>query len=198
MIHHVFPFRFRICPLFCAGFLSMVALFWLVCLCSCSRPAAGAADPSTPVSITDGKVLSQYVVATSMPRGVAASQTSYTEVDSTKLAVYYQHFLWAFGQLSGQNAPHWDPTLNCTAFAALYADLAKCEYYLRQFQPGVAGLGVEPAVGTVWYVKDGAAKAGHAIVEVLTEKGRLFVEPQSGAIVTLSATELASAWQVQF
>lgn len=172
----------------------IVTLLAAISLTSCSRQSG---DTSAPVSIVDGKVLSQYQVATALPR-VAASEAAYAEVDSTKLGAYYSHFLAELGHVTGQNAPHWDANANCTCFSSFYADLAKAEYYLLEFHSFTGGA-TAPAVGTVWYVKDGVGpKQGHAIVVVLTEKGRLFIEPQNGAIVTLSPTELASAWQVQF
>lgn len=170
--------------------LLLAATLGFLCLTSCSRQ-----DTSVPVSIVNGKVLSQYQVSTSLAR-VAASQAVYAEVDSTKLGPYYAHYLAELGHVTGQNAPHWDANASCTCFSSFYADLAKAEYYLLEFNTQTAA--TAPAVGTVWYVKDGPPKVGHAIVVVLTEKGRLFIEPQTGAQVTLSPAELASAWQVQF
>lgn len=159
---------------------------------SCSRQSQ---DTSAPVSIVDGHTLTQTQVAQSMPRGAAASEAVYAEVDSTKLDAYYAHFLSVYGRLTGQNAPHWDVNAECTAFAGLYANVAKCEYYALEFRSFTKA--TAPAVGTVWYAKGGKG-AGHAIDMVLTEKGRLFIEPQTGAQVTLSPAEIASAWQVQF
>ena len=156
---------------------------------SCSR------SPNVPVSIVDGKTLTQIQIELAVPGKVAASQAMYAEVDSTKLGAYYTHFLSVFSLATGQNAPHWDANASCTAFADLYADLAKCEYYQLEFRTVTQA--TAPAVGSVWYVKDDN-RQGHAIVMVLTERGRLFIEPQTGAVVTLTPAEIASIWHAQF
>ena len=83
----------------------------------------------------------------------------------------------------------WDARFDCSHFASYYVALAQTKFYLAQFQSRTAAQSL--AVGTIWYQ---SPRGPHAIVVALTERGAVYIEPQTGAELTLTPAERASAW----
>lgn len=52
------------------------------------------------------------------------------------------------------------------------------------------------AVGEFWFRREDGVK--HAICVAITDKGRIFIEPQTGEEVILSKQEIQSSWLVRF
>ncbi len=91
----------------------------------------------------------------------------------------------------------WDRKFDCNRFAALWIGLAQARYAAEQWHSSSAPQAL--ALAEVWYSPDAApAGVGHAIVAAVTDTGPLFIEPQNGAIVHLSATERASIYFVRW
>lgn len=106
----------------------------------------------------------------------------YAEVNSTWLRAFQRDYR---AELFRLGVVKWDARFNCQRFVELYVGLAQARYFhvaFHTWQPAGA-----LAIGPVWYVRgDGT---GHAVVQAVTERGTLFIDPQSGEEVELSAAE---------
>lgn len=117
---------------------------------------------------------------------------SYSEVNSAWLASYYESFR---ASLFREGIVKWDARFDCNHFADCYAALAQLKFFTESFHARNAAQTL--AVGVVWYRRD-VDGGGHAINCALTEKGMVYIEPQTGAEVALSPTEIASRFLVRF
>jgi len=91
----------------------------------------------------------------------------------------------------------WDRRFDCNRFAALWIGLAHARYAAEQWHSSTAPQAL--ALAEVWYRPDGASPGtGHAVVAALTEQGLLYIEPQTGTRVQLSAAERASVYFVRW
>jgi len=153
------------------------------------RYSAGIASTAGAEAVT-GRVLSRAEVATLAPHAVLGD-AAYAEVNSNWLPRFYEQFR---EELYGNGILKWDARFTCRHFASYYAALAQARYYresFHEFQPANS-----LAIGTFWYTRgDGE---GHAIVVALTERGRLFIEPQSGKEVQLTPGEVGGAFLQTF
>lgn len=119
------------------------------------------------------------------------ADSTYAEVNSAALPEFYEWFrakLWDLG------ITRWDLKQDCDDFANLYADFMQLRFYNAQWEPGQMPDAQSLAVARWWYRPDGSS-ASHAINAVATEKGLLFIEPQTGQVLTLSQTELSSCFR---
>jgi hypothetical protein len=112
--------------------------------------------------------------------------SAYAEVNSAWLRGYYDEFR---SEIFRQGVTTWDTRFDCNHFASYYAALAQTKFYLANFQSRTRAQSL--AVGTLWYTR--AAGGGHAIVIAVTERGTLYIEPQTGQEVALTQAELNSA-----
>ena len=112
--------------------------------------------------------------------------SAYAEVNSVWLRGYYDEFR---AEIFRQGVTTWDARFDCNHFASYYAALAQTKFYLANFQSRTKAQSL--AVGTLWYTR--AAGGGHAIVIAVTERGTLYIEPQTGQEVALTQAELNSA-----
>jgi len=135
---------------------------------------------------TTGRVLSRADVLASDPRAVLGD-TAYAEVNSKWLPRFYDCFR---AELFGNGISKWDARFTCRHFATYYAALAQARFYLETFHNFEKANAL--ALGTFWYVHpDGS---GHAIIIALTERGRVFIEPQTGREVRLTPAEQRSGF----
>ncbi len=87
----------------------------------------------------------------------------------------------------------WSEQFNCVGFTDLYIGLARIELFQQAFHvENQKELGL-PAILAVWYQPDDS-DTGHSIVAIVTNKGLIFIEPQTGKILQLSQSELNSVW----
>lgn len=94
-------------------------------------------------------------------------------------ALFYKSFLERMG------TPGWRDDFDCDNFAAVFWTMAQCGHARAMTKKqGIA-------IGMFGYQPDGAA-AGHAINVAVTDKGVIFVEPQSCKEVFLTKTEALS------
>ena len=137
-------------------------------------PAEGAAGPTT------GRVLSRNDILASAPLAVLGDAV-YAEVNSNWLPSFHDYFCTT---LYGDGILEWDAR-SAGHFASYYVALAQARFYRETFYNFEKANAM--AIGTVSYAStDGS---GHALVVALTERGRIFIEPQSGNEVELTPAE---------
>ena len=166
--------------------LRLAALFLgsIAWSCCAEPPAAGhdqAVFPEDPAIPTTGRVLSRAEVRAMDPRAVLGDSV-YAEVNSKWLAGFYDDFRT---ELYHNGILKWDARFTCRHFAAYYAALAQARFYRGTFH------GTEKAnalaLGTVWFARSDGS--GHALIVAFTERGRVFIEPQTGKEVKLASAD---------
>lgn len=142
---------------------------------------------SASAPITTGDVLSAAEMRLAVPQGPFAhvSDESYAVVSSAWLGQFYKR--WR-ADLSRQGVVKWDSRFDCNRFVASFCATAQMEFFRNTFHSRVQAQAL--AVGELWYTQDGVGP--HAVVVAITEEGTVFFEPQTGEILTLRITELAS------
>lgn len=177
--------------LLAAGLLSL----WLLLVSGCSSipETHDLVNNLTPpsrrqpeVSAATGKLLTKDVVLAQVPHAYLGDP-AYAEVNSGWLPVFYEKYR---EELFRSGIMHWDARFTCKHFAGYYAAMAQADYYYATFHTYTAANSL--AIGTFWYIR--ADGRGHAIIVALTERGRLFIEPQTGKEVALTPTELSHSF----
>ena len=132
-----------------------------------------------------GKMLSRVQVTQAVP-GTQMGDATYAEVNSAWLHQFYSDYR---SELSRLGIVKWDSRFNCRHFASYYTELAQSRFFTANFQSSMPAKSL--AIAQVWYHQD-KDNGGHAIVMAMTEKGKIFIEPQTGEELHLSQTEQAS------
>lgn len=159
--------------------LGLGLLAWTGCT---SIPAEAKGRPP----ISTGRVLDKAEVRQLVPR-VYVGDERYAEVNSRWLMGFYPHFR---AELFRLGVVRWDTRFDCNRLAELYTGVAQVAYFNEAFHSGSSAQAL--AVGPFWYLK--ADGRGHAIVQALTELGPIFIDPQTGKRIELTAKERASAF----
>jgi hypothetical protein len=148
-----------------------------------SRPAnsAGVTSPMT------GRIFSNAELRALAP-GAILGEDNYAEVNSAWLARWYPTFR---AKLFKIGLTHWDRRFDCNRFADFYANLAQAWFALEMFHSDTPAEAL--ALGPVWYRRDDN-RGSHAIIQALTERGRVFIDPQTGEEVQLSLNERRSCF----
>jgi hypothetical protein len=131
--------------------------------------------------LSTGEVLAAAQVQQILPG--FAGDTAYATVRSEGLPVLYQNFR---DVLNKQGLVHWDSRYDCNHFAALFVALSQAKYTVAAWHGNTKAQTL--ALAEVWY-RPGAGAGGHAIVAAVTERGLLFLEPQTGKEIPLTAAE---------
>jgi hypothetical protein len=131
--------------------------------------------------LSTGAVLAAAQVQQILPG--FAGDTAYATVQSSGLPEIYQNFRAVLNQ---QGLVKWDERYDCNHFAALYVALAQSQYTVAAWHSNTKAQTL--ALAEVWY-RPGAGAVGHAIVAAVTERGLLFLEPQNGQEISLTAAE---------
>lgn len=167
--------------------LALGCLLALTSLPGCSR-----SDQSAP--ITTGRVqmatlLQAELMGAHPGMKVGAfpftPDTSYATVNSAWLPGFYER--WK-ADIFKKGVVKWDERFDCNRFAASYAAAAQIEYFVATFQSWRPAQAL--AVGEVWFTTRLGVK--HSIVIAHTERGPIFIEPQTGEEVRMTPAELAS------
>lgn len=116
----------------------------------------------------------------------------YAVVKADALPSYYATFR---DQLFKEGVVRWDERFDCNHFASYYVAKAQTGYYLANFHSTTPAQTL--ALAEVWYRPGGGPK-GHAIVAAHTDRGLLFIEPQTGGTLTLSPVERQSVFLVKW
>jgi len=116
--------------------------------------------------------------------------THYATVSAAALTAFYADFR---SELFRQGVTKWDPRFDCNHFATYYVALAQTRFYLASFHSSTPAQTL--ALGVMWYQ---SARGAHAIVMAITDRGLLFIEPQTGDEITLTPAERQSAFLTFF
>lgn len=148
---------------------------------------AATRGEAAQVAPTTGRVISRAEMRAKAP-GAVLGETAYAEVNSAWLIKWYPSFK---DKLFKIGVTKWDSRFDCNRFASFYTDLAQASFANEMFRSDSPAQAL--ALGTFWYNRaDGQGK--HAIIQALTERGRIFIEPQSGKELQLTPAEIQSGY----
>lgn len=148
----------------------------------------GCAKQSGAGAAATGRVLTPTDIRMELPAAYAGD-TAYAQVNSATLPGYYSDFRQA---LFDEGVTKWDQRYDCNHFASYYVARAQAKFYLANFHSRSPAQTL--ALGVFWYNQGGIYGRGHAIVAAFTERGLIFIEPQTGQELHLSQAERQSAW----
>ncbi len=168
-----------------AGLLGM-----MVGLGSGCASANGLAHQRGEPAPTTGKVLTGPELRAVAP-GAILGDNFYAEVNSAWLTEWYRLFR---AQLFKMGIVHWNARFDCNRFADFYSNLAQAFFSMEMYHSRTPAQAL--ALGPFWYVRDDG-KGSHAVIQALTERGRVFIDPQTGKELDLSPGERRSGY-VQF
>ncbi|MEY4940206.1 MAG: hypothetical protein RIQ93_1941 [Verrucomicrobiota bacterium] len=110
------------------------------------------------------------------------SDETYAEVNSHWLNQYYADFC---RELNRHGVMRGGERFDCVRFCDFYSSLAQARFFRAAFHERIPARAL--ALGQIWYFRtDGSP---HAIVQAMTERGRIFIEPQTGAELHLAPDE---------
>lgn len=146
---------------------------------------AGAVLPTT------GRILSDRELRGAVP-GAILGESVYAEVNSEWLPHWYRTYRQ---QLFKIGLVRWDSRFDCNRFADFYTNLAQAYFSVEMFHSTTPAQAL--ALGPFWYVRQDG-RGSHAIVQAVTERGRIFIDPQTGEEMQLSALEQQSGYVQMF
>lgn len=117
----------------------------------------------------------------------------YSQVSSAFLKSYYAAFR---ADLFSKGIAGWEGRFDCNKFATAYASGAQMQFYRETFHSRIPAQAL--AIGEVWYLPAWANGGAHAINVAVTERGVLFIEPQTGNEVILTNAERRSIYYCRF
>lgn len=144
-------------------------------------------------SPTTGKIITEADLSARLGFPLILKDTTYAEVSSTWLASYYDDFRKT---LFREGVVRWEETFDCDDFVSFYVSLAAVRFFNATWSSPLKAEAL--AIGEYWYRPEGGKGAGHAIVTALTERGQIYIEPQSGKEVYPTAAEKLSRYLVKF
>jgi hypothetical protein len=135
----------------------------------------------------------ETIPAQNLPLLGFRGDTAYSVVQSSALPAMFADFK---SVLFKQGLVKWDSRFDCNHFASLYIGLAQAQYAAAAWHSSTPAQTL--ALAEFWYRPNPAINAGHAIVAAQTERGLLFIEPQTGREVALNAAQINSAYLVKW
>jgi hypothetical protein len=160
-----------------------------LCLMVGAIAAVSGCSRSTPAPSATATVLTVEDVRAELPAAIMGD-VAYAQVNSAWLKEFYADFR---AEIFRQGVTKWDERFDCNHFAAYYVALAQTRFYLATFHSRTKAQSL--AVATYWYTRP---TGRHAIVIALTERGPVFIEPQTGAEVRLTPAEKSTAFPIIF
>lgn len=136
--------------------------------------------------MTTGRILSAAQLQSEV-HGAFVGDSLYAEVNSRWLTAFYADFR---REIFRQGVVRWDNRFDCSHFADYYRALAQTRFYRAYYQSWTPAQTL--AIGTFWY-NPLAGGPAHAIVMAVTERGLIFIEPQTGHEVHPQPLELSTA-----
>lgn len=173
----------------------LVVSAWAFASTGCATADAGAATAPAHGELrmksATGRVLTREEVRQRTATLFFGDET-YAEVNSEWLPRFYADFR---AELFRLGIVRWDERFDCNRFAELYIGLAQARYYREAFHAdsGARALAIAP----YWYVRSNG-RGTHAVVQALTDRGRIFIDPQTGSEVYLTPQEHATAYFLFF
>jgi hypothetical protein len=104
--------------------------------------------------------------------------------------IFDKFYPWFHEELTRYGVSEWNKKFDCDDFAAFFRILAQICH--KKSKGSTDGL----AVGEIHYDQENTGP--HAINVVLTEKGPIFIEPQTGEQLILTKNEQNSIYRVRF
>lgn len=144
-------------------------------------------------ALTTGRVLTAQQLGDHVGFPVVLKDTGYAEVSSAWLREFYGDFRKV---LFREGVTKWEQTFDCDDFASFYVSLAAVRFFNATWSTPFPAEAL--ALGEYWYRPDGARGSGHAIVTAVTERGQIYIEPQSGQELQLTDNERLSRYLVKF
>lgn len=133
------------------------------------------------------------VPAQSLPglfqKGFWHGDATYAVVRYDALPALYDDFR---STLSNLGLVKWDEKFDCNRFSTLYIGVAQARYAVAAWHSRTPARAL--ALAEVWYHVGGDPKNAHSIVQAYTDRGPVYVEPQSGRVVALTPAEEASVF----
>lgn len=120
--------------------------------------------------------------AMALPLPGIRGDIGYAQVRAAALPALYQNFR---DELNSRGLVKWDARFDCNHFASLYIALAQTDFAVKAWHSTTSAQSL--ALAEVWFIRDRGDS--HAIVAAATDRGLLFIEPQSGGEIQLSAAE---------
>jgi hypothetical protein len=143
---------------------------WVFLVTSCGRQER---------ALSTGKVVQGY----ELPLGGFHGDDKYAEMQSSAVPALYENFR---DMLSKQGLVKWDARYDCNHFAALYVALAQSQFAVATWSSETKAQTL--ALAEIWY-RPTPGPYGHAIVGAFTERGLIFIEPQTGQELQLTAEQ---------
>jgi hypothetical protein len=134
-----------------------------------------------PVPLWTGRILTGPEFQRLLGTWEGGGDETYAEVNSAALPAFYN---WFQTKLFDLGLTRWNQRQDCDDFANLYADLLQLRFYLAQWERHPLPEAEALAVARFWYRP--SPGEGHAINAIATERGLLYIEPQTGQLVTVS------------
>lgn len=172
--------------------LRLLAVVALVAALAALATFAGCSKRSGEPTMFTGRTLSNNEVVLAS-NGALTGKLSYAEVNSEWLAWAYADFRRELS--AGQfGVVKWDNKSQCTLFASAFEVYCQKRYFAQSFHSGTVADGI--AVGTRWYKV--SPTMGHAVNMIITERGIVDFEPQSGRFVALNQDQISSSFMKKF
>lgn len=149
---------------------------------------------ATTASLWTGRVFTNAQFREELAAFNFGADNTYAEVNSAALPAYYD---WFRSKLFDLGVTRWDARQDCDDFANLYADFLHLRFYLAQWDSPSLPQAQGVAVARVYYRPEGGTQ-NHAINALATERGILYVEPQTGQVLNLSLPEFQSRYNIIF
>jgi hypothetical protein len=114
--------------------------------------------------------------------------TVYETVDYDWLTTRYRDIFWS--RMFAEDITKWDPRANCSIFTEEYVGGLQRAYYRDHFHSNSKATRL--AIGEFWYLPNpNDPSTAHSVVIALTNKGVIYLEPQSrtGSPQTLTLTD---------
>jgi len=164
----------------------------LVALLAIFVALAGYSKRSGEPTMFTGRTLSNNEVILAV-NGALTGKASYAEVNSEWLAWAYADFRRELS--AGQfGVTRWDNKSQCTLFASAFEVYCQKRYFAQSFHSGTKADGI--AVGVRWYKE--TPTMGHAVNIIITERGIIDFEPQSGRVLALGDDKIVSSFMKKF
>ncbi len=170
----------------CRAVTCIVALLAAGCAVLPSKSHILRSENSRENGVYTNRVLSKVEIRQLAPKVVLGDE-SYAEVNSVWLKEWHKKFR---SELLRMGISRWNKQFDCNRFADAYTGLAQIEFYRETYHNSTKAQAL--AIGPYWYVTRNGKS--HAIVQAFTERGRVFIEPQSGMEITLTTKEQGSSF----
>lgn len=155
--------------------MRVIAIIAILAIAGCSKAPERL---STHRAIGGREVLAQVPYAT-------LGDDVYAEVRADALPGMYESFR---SDLFKKGVVKWDERFDCNHFAAYYVALAQIRFFEASFHSSTPAKTL--ALAPYWVRS--SPNTAHALVVALTDRGIVYIEPQTGKEVALTAYQKAN------